>query len=125
MVCRWKTIFLPVLALVLSSCASQFAKQYVGKDVVDIELDNGKPANIVELPDGRRFYQYYWGGGTFVTPQSTTGTISTIGNTAFISTQTSPAVAVNSPGCLINFIAMKREDRWIVIEARWPDRMFC
>ena len=47
--------------LALNACASKWAKGYVGKSAVDLELENGKPVNIVELPGGRRSYQYYWG----------------------------------------------------------------
>jgi hypothetical protein len=112
-------------ALLLTGCASQFAKQYVGQDVVALELDNGKPANVVEMPDGRRAYQYHWGGGTFVAPQYSSGTVNVIGNTAFINTQTSPAAVVSSPGCLISFIAERRGAQWIVVEARWPERLAC
>jgi len=120
-----RSLLLLILCGALSACASQFANRYMGKDVVEIELENGKPANIIELPDGRRSYQYYWGGGTFVTPQTTTGTVNVVGNIAYVQSQSTPGTVVSSPGCLINFIAERRGDRWVVIEGRWPDRHVC
>jgi hypothetical protein len=48
-----KSFCLLCICLAVAACASQFANRYVGKDVVDLELENGKPTNIVELPDGR------------------------------------------------------------------------
>lgn len=113
------------VALLLAGCASQFAKSYLGKDVVALELENGKPANIVELPDGRRSYQYYWGGGTFVVPGSTTSTVNVVGRTAIVNTATSPGAVISSQGCLINFIAERQNDRWIVVDAKWPERLVC
>jgi hypothetical protein len=114
-----------LFAALLCGCASQFANGYIGKDTVMLELDNGQPASVVALPDGRRAYQYYWGGGTIVTPQTTTGTVNVIGNTAVVHAQTTPAAVISSPGCLINFIAEQRGDRWIVTDAHWPDRLVC
>jgi hypothetical protein len=120
-----KSLVLASLCALTSACASQFATRYVGKDVVDLELENGKPANILVLPDGRRSYQYRWGGGTFVTPQTTTGTARVAGDTMYVQAQTTPAIAVSSQGCLINFIAEQRGQRWIVVEGRWPDQLVC
>jgi hypothetical protein len=120
-----RLISLLIICATVSACASHFAKGYIGKTAVDLELENGKPANIVELPDGRRSYQYYWGGGTFVTPQTTTGSVNVIGNTALVHAQTTPAAVISSPGCIINFIAEQQGDRWVVTEARWPNRLVC
>src|SRR4051812_486528 len=122
-----KTICVTALALslMLVGCASQFAKPYIGRDVTDLALDNGPPLAVVDLLGGRRAYQYYWGGGTFVTPQTSSGTVNVIGNTAIINTQTAPATVVSSPGCIINFIAERRGDRWMVVEAKWPNRAVC
>jgi hypothetical protein len=109
----------------LGSCASQFAKSYLGKDVAELELENGRPVNIVDLGDGRRSYQYLWGGGSFVTPSYSTGTATVIGNQAFVQTTSTPATVVNNPGCIINFIAERRADRWLVVDAKWPNRLVC
>ena len=109
----------------LTACVSQFAKPYIGKDVVELELENGKPVNIVELPGGRRSYQYMWGGGTAVVPGSTFGTATTIGRTTFVQAQSTPAVAVSSEGCRVNFIAERHGDRWIVVDAKGSQRLVC
>ena len=99
-------LFSPILALMLGACASQFANSYIGKDSVVLELENGKPVNIVELPDGMRSFQYYWGGESVVIPG--TG-----------------VAGLGSPGCLINFIAERRGDRWFVVKTQWIDRIVC
>lgn len=109
----------------LTACVSQLATPYIGKDVIDLELERGKPANIVDLPDGRRAYQYMLGGGTAVIPGSTYGTATTIGRSTFVQAQNTPAAAVNSEGCRVNFIAERRGDRWIVVETKWAKRLVC
>lgn len=119
------TLIAVLICLVISGCASNFANSYMGKTLIDLELDQGRPANVINLPDGRRAYQYYWGGGTFVTPQTSTGTVDVIGNTAYVQSQTNPATVVSSPGCLISFIAEQRNSQWVVVETRWPKRLFC
>jgi len=93
-------------ALLVTGCASQFATSYLGKDSVALELENGKPVDVVELPNGMRSYQYYWGGEGVVIPGA--------------------GVAGNGfPGCLINFIAERRGDSWVVVDTKWPDRLIC
>ena len=118
-------VLVVLLLIPLYGCASNFANSYIGKSTIDLELDLGKPANIVELPDGKRSYQYYWGGGTYALPGYSTSTVTTFGNSAYIDTTTYPTQVVSSKGCLINFITEQREGLWIVVDATWPDRLVC
>ena len=113
------------IAFLLPACVSQFANNYIGKTHVDLELDLGRPANIVELPNDRISYQYFWGGGNFVAPRNTSSSVNVIGSTAHISTQTAPSLVVSSEGCLVNFIAERQGSQWVIVEARWPRRMVC
>jgi hypothetical protein len=42
----------------LTGCASQIMKSYVGKDVREIMVDYGPPANAFDMGDGRRVFQW-------------------------------------------------------------------
>lgn len=88
-------IFGLLLAAALTGCASTEAKRHLGKSLTDLALDKGGPVNIINLPNGRRAYQYYWGGTT------------------------------TSKGCLLTYIASKQGQRWIIKEVRWPQRLVC
>ncbi len=120
-----RIVLVALLLIPLYGCASTFAKSYVDISTIELELDLGKPVNIVELPDGKRSYQYYWGGGTYALPEYSTSTVTTFGNSAYVNTTTYPAEVVSSKGCLINFITEQREGLWIVVDATWPDRLVC
>ncbi|MDZ4254210.1 MAG: hypothetical protein U1A72_16710 [Sulfuritalea sp.] len=120
-----RLLFVGALVVALSGCVSQFATGYVGKTALDLELELGQPTNVVALPEGRRAYQYYWGGGTFIAPQTTTGSVNVVGNTALVTSTTTPSIAVTSEGCLVNFIAEQRGEEWLIVDARWPARLSC
>ena len=61
----------PVILLVLffmAGCASTHMQQYLGKDIREVVMDSGPPENVLDLGDGRRAFQFYWGGGSFLVP---------------------------------------------------------
>jgi hypothetical protein len=78
-----------VITVALAGCASTHMKQYLGKDVRYIAVDEGAPVNVLDMPDGRRAFQYRWGGGTVTTPRmtTTTGQILRLGNQAWYTEQ--------------------------------------
>jgi hypothetical protein len=116
---------------VIGGCASTHMKQYVGKDVREIVINSGAPENAFDLGDGRRVFQFRWGGGTFVVPQTTTfsGSTSAIGNSAWYSGSaiTTGGGVVSSPGCLLSYIATwdSAASSWVVDEVRVPKQLVC
>ena len=116
-----RPIFLLAALLALPGCVSTEMKQYVGRDISDAMISYGPPERIIELPDGRRAYQFRSGGGAIPVAGSTTSTFS--GNTV-TTTGTLPTV-LNAPGCLLTFIAVPSGSSWQVVEMRVPKQAIC
>jgi len=125
-------LIISLFVLVFTGCtASSHMKQYVAKDIREIIIDSGQPENAFDLGDGRRVFQFRWGGGSYVVPQTTsyTGNINTIGNNTWLSGKaiTTGGGIVTSEGCLLSYIAKWNENRngWIVDEIRVPKQLVC
>lgn len=115
-----------VIAIVaLSGCASTEMRTYVGKPIEETQFAYGRPENVFELPDGRRAYQYRWGGGAGVMPGSATTTASTFGGFTTATTSMTPAMIFESAGCLITFIARDQGRGYVVEEYRVPKQLVC
>ena len=113
--------------LLLAACVSTHMEQYVGRDIRDVMVDSGEPVNVFDMGDGRRAFQFYWGGGTIAVPQKTTTTGSVVGNTVYLDSTTYPGGVVHNPGCLITYFARHDEanNAWIVSEISYPERLVC
>src|SRR5437870_2458740 len=98
-----------VAVLNAAACGSSHMKKFMGKDVRYIAVDDGPPANVFDMPDGRRAFQYYWGGGRYYVPKTTTdqGHVQLVGDSVYYSEQKieSGGLAVQSQGCLITYFA--------------------
>ncbi len=81
---------LPLLiTLVVASCASQIMGKYVGQDIREVAISYGPPSNAFDLGDGQRVFQ--WISITSITTpgrEQTTGTVTAIGNTAWLHSNT-------------------------------------
>ena len=120
-----KTIVM-ALALVLGGCASTAMKSFTGQSINEAFFKYGRPENVFDLPDGRRAFQFYWGGGSFTVPTTSTTALNSNGLGGFTATTTSiPAGIVGSKGCLVTLIARPKGDDFIVEEYRIPKRLVC
>ena len=121
MVCK-NLILLTIGCIILASCASQIMQGYVGKDINEAILDYGQPANIIDLGDGKRAFQWAM-GNTTITPGMTfnNGQVNALGNTANVSitSYTTPTV-INNDTCLYVLIAEQRNNHWMVTNYRKP-----
>jgi len=128
---RISFIFSMLILILLSGCASTHMKQYLGKDVREVIIDSGSPVHAFDMSDGRRAFQFRWGGGSFVLPQTTSysGTSTNIGNTEWFSGSaiTTGGGIVTSQGCIITYFARwdKKLNTWIVTEYRVPKQLVC
>jgi hypothetical protein len=119
------------LLSLLSGCVSTHMKVFVGKDIREVMMIEGPPINAFDLGEGRRAFQYRFGGGKFALPQTsnTTGTATVIGNSVWLDqrTITQPATVVESEGCLISYIAeySATKSNWTVVDIRYPKRLVC
>ena len=112
-------------AAVLAGCASTEMRTFVGKPVEETMFAYGQPAHVIELPDGRRAYQYRWGGGTVAVPGRTTAVSQTFGNVTTIQSTSTPAAIYESAGCLITFIAKEQSGRYVIEDYRVPKQLVC
>lgn len=120
-----------LVAVLFVGCASTHMKQYLGKDIREVVIDSGPPINAFDMGDGRRAFQFRWGGGSFVVPQTTTvsGSVTSIGNTAWYSGSaiTTGGGVITSEGCVITYFTRWNEKRktWVVIDYRIPKQLVC
>ena len=115
------------VALLVGGClASTHANQYIGKSISEMMIEEGPPVNVFSMPDGRRAFQWRWGGGTYFIPGTSSSNVNVVGNTAYVTTNTTPGSIISSAGCVLTYIARKNASgHWIVEEAKWPQRLFC
>ena len=118
-------------SLLLATCVSTHMRQFIGRDIRYVAVDSGRPVNVFDMPDGRRAFQYYWGGGTVPVPAVTTtdGEIQLVGDEVWY-TETAVQVAggvIESEGCLITYFAswVDESQGWIVDEVSYPGTWFC
>lgn len=117
--------------LVSGSCVSTHMKKFIGMHVRYVEIEDGAPAKVSDLPDGRRAFQYLWGGGTYVVPRTTTtqGQVQLVGDKAYYTEQKveSGGLVVDNPGRLITYITEWNAAKkgWIVVSISYPKRAVC
>lgn len=118
---------LVIAALALVGCASTAMKRYVGSSISEAYLAYGQPANVFDLPDGRRAFQFYWGGGSGIFPGSSQTTVAPIGGGAYaVTTMGTPAMVYENKGCLVSLIARSNgAGDFVVEEYRIPKRLVC
>ncbi len=115
----------------LTACASTHMKQYISQDIREVVLDSGPPINVFDLTDGKRAFQFRWGGGSYVVPThtTTTGVVTAVGNNAWYSSSslTTGGGVISSEGCIISYITSWDEarDAWIVTNYRIPKQLVC
>lgn len=128
---RTVIILLAAVVLATSGCVSTHMKKFMGRDVRYIEIDDGAPVKVFDLPDGRRAFQYLWGGGHYVVPKtvSTQGQMQLVGDKAYYTEQRieSGGYVVDNPGCLITYLAEWNASNkgWIVVGISYPKRLVC
>ena len=106
-------------------------KQFIGKDVRYIAVQDGAPENVIDMPDGRRAFQYRWGGGTVSVPTRTTtsGQVQLVGDSVIYREErlTSGGGTFVSEGCLITYFAAwdASNQGWIVNDISYPKGLVC
>lgn len=120
---------LPILIVLwfLTGCASQIMQSYVGKDVREVMLDYGPPANAFDMGDGRRAFQWIT-NSSYTTPAyaTTTGTATNYGYSSWVTTNTQihGGQTINS-SCIYTLFARWNEARegWTIVDFKKPKFM--
>lgn len=120
-----KVLIIMLLTLGLISCASTQMKGYVGKSIQEANLELGSPEKIKKLPNGKRAYQYRWGGGTMVVNGKAKSIITNGNIFTTVDTVYTPARIIRSKGCLVTLIASKKNSFWIVEDWKIPQKLVC
>ena len=116
---------LALFAMALTGCVSTAMKAHVGKSISEALFSYGKPENVFDLPDGRRAFQFRWGGGSAILPGQSNSTITPYGSGYAVNTTSSPATLLDSPGCLVTLITKPTGSDFIVEEYRYPKKLVC
>lgn len=111
----------------LGGCASQILKSYIGKDVREVMLDYGSPANAFDMGDGRRAFQWVI-GSSYTTPvtATTTGNVSTYGSTSWVNSNTTitGGQTINSKCVYTLFGRWNKETKgWVISNFKKPNFM--
>lgn len=124
-------VVLTAVLVFLFGCASNHMEQYIGKNIMEVAFESGQPENVIDMGDGRRVFQFRWGGGTYRMPERTTtdGKVSVYGNSAWYkqTAVTTGGYSVTSEGCILSYITEWDESKksWVITETRYPKRLFC
>lgn len=116
-----------LLTILISGCASQIMKSYIGKDLREVMLDYGPPANAFDMGDGRRAFQWVM-QSSYTTPvtANTNGTVSTYGSTSWVNSNTtiSGGQTINS-ACAYTLFAVwnASTNSWVVTDFNKPKLM--
>ncbi len=102
-------------------------KSYVSKDVREVMLDYGPPANALDMGDGRRALQWVKTSSvTTPTYATTTGNVTAVGSTAWVNsnTQIYGGQTVNSR-CVYTLFGIWDEASkgWKISDFKKPDLM--
>ncbi len=122
-----KLIYVAIAVTLLTGCASQIMNSYVGKDVREVMLDYGPPANAFDMGDGRRAFQWVMNSSyTTPTTATTTGTVNSYGSSSWVNSNTmiTGGQTITS-NCVYTLFGRWNENTsgWSVTEFKKPNLM--
>lgn len=112
---KFTTALLASVATLLAGCADPVWQGYAGQEVQSVVLDQGPPANVEQLSDGRRAYQWNveYTGTRPVVSNTTTNVESAVAGSTTANATTTTYVPYTQR-CLYTLIAAPQGNRWIV-----------
>lgn len=115
-----RLLSLLVFPLFVAGCASQILESYVGKSITEPILDYGPPANVVELGDGKRAYQWAM-TNSGVIPMTSPASATVYGSGGYATAYgTSTTYIPYSNDCIYTLIASQKGKDWVVDGFRRP-----
>lgn len=105
----------------LSGCATAIMDGYVGKSISEPILDYGPPANALDLPDGRRAFQWAV-NSSGVIPVTNYDSATVYGSGGYgVVSGTSTSYVPYSNQCVYTLYAKPQGEDWIVTGYRQPN----
>jgi hypothetical protein len=101
--------FLIISTILVSGCASQIMKGYVGKPISNVVEDYGMPSGSFEVEVGKRAFIWQM-NDSYVIPGHTNSTGTIVGNSVFTNTYTSPPVISTNRCAYVLYAAQTRTD---------------
>ena len=115
-------LFLILFFLAGCVSASQIMGEFVGQDVTKAIVKYGPPANVFDLPDGRRAFQWRI-SSSIIMPQTTNYSATGYGNTVF-GTATTTGGYLGDQVCFYTLYGQKNKNRsWTVVGFEQPTMM--
>ncbi|MDQ1337843.1 MAG: hypothetical protein QG617_810 [Campylobacterota bacterium] len=122
-----KLVVLIFTVAIMSGCASQIMKSYIGKDVREAIVDHGAPANAFDMGDGRRAFQWTIGHSyTMPVTATTSGSVNTYGSNSFVNSNTviTGGQTINSKCVYTLFGRWNGEKQgWFITDIKKPNLM--
>lgn len=115
--------FVVPFLLLLPACASQVMENLVGKDVTEVQLQYGPPVNVLDLPDGRKAFQWRF-DSTFVMPTTTSYTGVQNGNLISGNAYTSGGGVFSTP-CFYTLFARPNKSQSYTVVGFQPPSLEC
>ncbi|MCV2892576.1 hypothetical protein [Lentibacter sp. XHP0401] len=113
-----KKLFGVLVFVMVSGCASEILKSYVGKDVTEVMLEHGAPSNVFKLPDGRVAFQ--WNKDSYYTTPSNT----VVYGSGAYATATTYGGGIHSYECVYTIFAKPNaQDSFTVVDFKEPSLM--
>ncbi|WP_162497423.1 hypothetical protein [Roseovarius dicentrarchi] len=110
------------LAAILAGCAAPVLDKYMGRSIVDPMLDFGQPAEVFDLPDGRRAYQWSVDKqASRPSPRPVIGVGIGVGRGGWGNVTTiGTSYETYTKSCRYTLIASPRGGGWVVTDQRKP-----
>lgn len=115
--------FVVPFLLLLPACASQVMENLVGKDVTEVQLQYGPPVNVLDMPDGRKAFQWRI-DSTVMMPMTTSYTGVTSGNITTGNAFTSGG-GVFTTACFYTLFARPNQNNSFTVVGFQPPRLDC
>ena len=119
------SLLLAAVGNLSAGCVSTEMKSLVGSPVQEAQMRYGAPLQVIDMPDGRRAYQFRYGGGAVVIPGYSTTTATAVGNSVIATTSGTPGGIIQTEGCVLTFMAREKSGAWMIEDIRVPKGLVC
>lgn len=107
----------------VSACASQVMGGFVGKDLTEVQLQYGPPINVLDMPDGRKAFQWRF-DSSMMMPTTTNYNAVASGNWVTGSATTYGGGILTTP-CFYTLFAKPNQNKSYTVVGFQPPSIAC